>query len=134
VSPESVPTDRRYTKSHEWVKSEGSELTIGITDHAQAELTDIVFVDAPAEGKAVEAGASILVLESVKTVADVYAPVAGKVAKANPDLKGHPDLVNKDPYGRGWLVKLAPSGPFDEASLLSAEQYRAFVASGSPST
>ncbi|MGI0133318.1 MAG: glycine cleavage system protein GcvH, partial [Thermoplasmata archaeon] len=112
----------------EWVKAEGDLLVLGITDHAQSELTDIVFVDLPAVGKAVGAKASVLVLESVKTVADVYAPVASSVAGVNSDLTAHPELVNQDPYGKGWLVKLRPTAPFDPASLLTAEQYRAAIA------
>lgn len=122
-----LPDDRRYTKSHEWVRTEGADLVIGITDHAQAELTDIVFVDLPAVGKAVTAGQSVLVLESVKTVADIYAPAAGSVSAVNTELKAHPELVNQDPYGRGWIYRLTPGAPFDAAGLLSAEQYRASI-------
>jgi glycine cleavage system H protein len=125
-----IPDDRRYTKSHEWVRVEGDVATVGITDHAQSELTDIVFVDPAAQGKTVAAGGSVLVLESVKTVADVYAPGPGVVAEVNPELKGHPELVNQDPYGRGWLFRVKLSGPVDESGLLTADAYRAFVASG----
>lgn len=127
MSGEAVPDDRRYTKSHEWVRVEGGELVLGITDHAQAELTDIVFVDLPAAGKTVAAGASVLVLESVKTVADVYAPTAGTVVAANPELAKHPELVNREPYGGGWLVRIRPSGAFDPATLLDAAAYRALI-------
>jgi glycine cleavage system H protein len=123
-----TPSDRRYTKSHEWVKVEGSELLVGITDHAQSELTDIVFVDLPKPGKAVAAGASVLSLESVKTVSDVYAPAAGTLVTANEALKAHPELVNKDPYGAGWIFKLKPSGKFDPESLWTAQAYDASVA------
>jgi glycine cleavage system H protein len=125
MSGDLLPEDRRYTKSHEWVRVEGDELVIGITDHAQSELTDIVFVDLPAVGKEVAAGASVLVLESVKTVADVYAPAAGAVSAVNAELKTHPERINKDPYGAGWLVRLRPSAPFDAATLLDAAAYRA---------
>ncbi len=125
MSETKLPADLRYTKSHEWVRADGAELVVGITDHAQAELTDIVFVDLPAAGKAVAAGQGVLVLESVKTVADIYAPAAGTVTAANGELTAHPELVNQDPYGKGWLYRLRPSAPFDPASLLSAEQYRA---------
>ena len=125
-----IPADRQYTKSHEWVQLAGNRATVGITDHAQSQLTDIVFVDLPAAGKAVAAGASALVLESVKTVADVYAPGAGAIVEANAELKAHPELVNQDPYGKGWLVRIELAGPIDPASLLSADAYRAFVESG----
>ena len=125
-----IPTELRYTKSHEWVRLEGDVATIGITDHAQSELTDIVFVDLSAQGKTVAAGATVLVLESVKTVADVYAPVAGTVTFVNVDLKAHPELVNQDPYGKGWIFRMKFSEPVDPATFLSADDYRAFVASG----
>jgi glycine cleavage system H protein len=127
VTETKVPEGLRYAKSHEWVKVEGDTLTIGITDHAQSQLTDIVFVDLPAAGKAVNRGSGVLVLESVKTVADVYAPADGSVVEGNPDLKTHPELVNQDPYGRGWLVRLKATGPLD-AALLDAAGYRAFLA------
>jgi glycine cleavage system H protein len=130
MSTENLPADRRYTKTHEWVKSDGEELLLGITDHAQSELTDIVFVELPPAGKKVEGGASALVLESVKTVADVYAPATGTVVSANSDLKAHPEYVNQDPYGKGWLLRLKPDAPFDPATLLTPEQYRAAVAAG----
>ena len=124
------PRDRQYTKSHEWVKADGAELVVGITDHAQAELTDVVFVDLPKAGAAVAAGASVLVLESVKTVADVYAPVAGTIVRANDALKPTPGLVNSAPYEGGWLFRLKPAGPYDPAALLTAEAYEAFVVAG----
>jgi glycine cleavage system H protein len=127
-----VPDDRRYTASHEWVRAEGDDLVIGITDHAQAELTDIVFVDLPAAGKSVSAGASALVLESVKTVADVYAPVAGTIVAVNDQLKSKPELLNQDPYGAGWIFRLRPTNPpADLSSLLDAPGYRARLATPS---
>jgi glycine cleavage system H protein len=122
-----IPTELRYTKTHEWLRVEGSTVTLGITDHAQAQLTDIVFVDLPAVGKPVTKGAGVLVLESVKTVADVYAPGDGRVAAVNSELKGQPGLVNQDPYGKGWLVRLELSGPVDESRILSPEAYRALL-------
>lgn len=125
-----IPPDLRYTKTHEWLRIAGSTVTVGITDHAQSQLTDIVFVDLPAPGKVVAKGASALVLESVKTVADVYAPGPGRIAEANAALKAHPELVNKEPYGNGWLFRLELSGPLDESGLLSADAYRALVESG----
>ncbi len=125
-----IPPELRYTKSHEWVRVEGDVATIGITDHAQSELTDIVFVDPAAQGKTVARGASVLVLESVKTVADVYAPAAGSVSEVNPELKAHPEFVNQDPYGKGWIFRLKLSEPVPSEDLLSSDQYRAFVAGG----
>jgi glycine cleavage system H protein len=128
VTESKIPEHLRYTKQHEWVREESGELVIGITDHAQGELTDIVFVDLPASGKAVQAGGSVLTLESVKTVSDVYAPAAGAVTAANEELKKSPGLVNTDPYGKGWIYRMKSSGPTE--GLLSAAEYRAFIASG----
>ena len=125
-----VPDDLRYTKTHEWVRVEGTTVTVGITDHAQSQLTDIVYVDLPAPGKAVAQGASVLVLESVKTVADVYGPGTGSVVEANADLKAHPELINQDPYGKGWLYRMKLSAPIGSDELLSADAYRALLASG----
>jgi glycine cleavage system H protein len=125
---EKIPPELRYTKTHEWVRISGSSATVGITDHAQSQLTDIVFVDLPAAGKVVAKGTSALVLESVKTVADVYAPADGRIVEANAALKTHPELVNQDPYGKGWLYRLEVTGRIDEASLLSADDYRKLIA------
>jgi glycine cleavage system H protein len=130
MSDTKEPEDRRYTKSHEWVRIEGNVVTVGITDHAQSELTDIVFVDLPAVGKAVTGGSSALVLESVKTVADVYAPVAGTISEVNSDLKGHPELINQDPYGKGWIFKVRAAGPVDASVFLDAAGYRASWSAG----
>ena len=121
-----IPPELRYSKTHEWVRVEGNRATVGITDHAQSELTDIVFVDLPAVGKPVESGKAVLSLESVKTVSDVYAPGAGKVLEANGELKAHPELVNQDPYGRGWLFRIELSGALDPA-LMDADGYRKLV-------
>ena len=126
-----TPADRRYTKSHEWVKVEGDSATVGITDHAQGQLTDIVFVDLPPTGKAAVKATSLLVLESVKTVADVYAPGNGSVAAVNTDLKAHPELINQDPYGKGWIFKLHLSAPIAASELMNADEYRAFAAATS---
>ncbi|HXY46721.1 MAG TPA: glycine cleavage system protein GcvH [Thermoplasmata archaeon] len=130
MSETKVPEDLKYTKTHEWVRVEGNVATVGITDHAQGQLTDIVFVDLPAAGKPVTKGGSVLVLESVKTVADVYAPGDGTVESANGELKAHPELVNHDPYGKGWLYKLKLSGPLDTSGLLSPQAYRELEKSG----
>ena len=125
--PGSVPEDRRYTADHEWFRADGAEVVVGITDHAQRELTDVVFVDLPAVGKAVPGHGNVLTLESVKTVSDVYAPVAGTVSAVNDQLKTHPELINQDPYGAGWLFRLQPTTPVDTSVGLSAAEYRAQV-------
>ena len=127
MDPGKIPAELKYAKSHEWVRLEGSRATVGISDHVQSELTDIVFVDLPAVGKAATPGTSLLVLESVKTVADIYPPASGKVVEVNTELKSHPELVNQDPYGKGWIFRMELSGPLDPA-LLSAEDYRRFLA------
>lgn len=124
MSEGKIPPELKYTKSHEWLRLEGNRITIGVTDHAQSELTDIVFVDLPAVGKKVGAHASVLVLESVKTVADVYAPTEGTIVEVNGELKAHPEYINQDPYGKGWIFRMEASAPPDEASLLTAEAYR----------
>ncbi len=125
-----VPEDLAYTKSHEWVRIEGDVATVGITDHAQSELTDIVFVDLPSVGKDTKAGTSALALESVKTVADVNAPGNGTVIEVNSELKNHPEWINQDPYGKGWLFKVRLKGPIPGETLLTAEAYRSLIASG----
>ncbi|HYA10675.1 MAG TPA: glycine cleavage system protein GcvH [Thermoplasmata archaeon] len=121
-----IPAELKYAKTHEWVKVEGNRATVGITDHAQSELTDIVFVDLPSVGKPVESGKVVLSLESVKTVSDVYAPGSGRVVEVNAELKAHPELVNQDPYGKGWLFRLELAKGLDP-SLLDAEGYRRIV-------
>jgi glycine cleavage system H protein len=122
MSSSKVPEDRRYTKQHEWVREEKGELVVGITDHAQGELTDIVFVDLPAVGKEAIAGKPVLVLESVKTVADVYAPANGHVVAVNEELKKHPELMNQDPYGKGWVYRMKPTS--SPVGLLSPAEYK----------
>src|SRR6266850_8545975 len=101
-----IPSDLRYAKSHEWVRISGTEATVGITDHAQHELTDVVFVELPAVGKNVKAGESCAVVESVKTASDIYSPVSGEVVEANKAVVDNPALVNTDPYGAGWFYKV----------------------------
>jgi glycine cleavage system H protein len=120
--PTRVPEELRYTQDHEWVRAEGDQLTVGITDHAQSELTDVVFVDLPAKGKTLGEHDVALTLESVKTVAEVYSPAAGTLTEANPDLRTHPEYVNQDPYGKGWIFRMKPSTA--PAGLLSAAEYR----------
>ena len=119
-----IPEDLQYTKSHEWVRIEGDTATIGITDHAQDELGDVVFVELPEEGDTFDAGESFGTVESVKAVSDVYAPVGGEVVEVNSSLEDAPEKINDDPYGEGWLVKLRTSG---EADLLSPEEYEKVV-------
>lgn len=116
----SVPGDLKYTKSHEWVRTEGDTATIGITEHAQDELGDVVFVELPEEGASFDAGDSFGTVESVKAVSDLYAPVGGEVVEVNSALEESPEKINEDPYGEGWIVKLRTSG---DADLLSAEDY-----------
>jgi glycine cleavage system H protein len=121
------PNDRLYTKTHEWVLLAGSEATVGITRYAQEQLGDVVFVEFPTPGKKVEKGATLGNIESVKAVSEVFAPVTGEVAAANSELEIHPELVNQDPYGKGWLVRLAvPPGAAD--GLMDAAAYEKFLA------
>lgn len=127
MSAGAIPADRQYTKTHEWVSVSGTRATVGITDHAQSELTDIVFVDLPTVGKKVEAGQSVGALESVKTVADIYAPAAGTIVEVNSELKAHPELVNREPYAGGWLYRLDLAGTAP-TGLLDADGYRQLVA------
>ncbi len=122
-----MPEDLRYTKNHEWVRVEGSEAVVGITDFAQGELTDVVFVDLPPTGKTVDAGASVLVLESVKTVSDVYAPCGGVVSATNEALKKHPELINQDPYGSGWIFRLRVEGSPALDQTIGADEYRRII-------
>jgi glycine cleavage system H protein len=122
-----VPADLRYAKSHEWVRLEGDVATIGITDHAQHELTDVVFVELPAVGRSVAAGEACAVVESVKTASDIYSPVAGEVIAVNAAVGDNPALVNTAPYGAGFFFKLKVSDPAAVAALLSPEAYSAQV-------
>lgn len=118
-----VPSDLRYAKTHEWVRVAGEFATVGITDHAQHELTDIVFVELPKIGRALKAGESCAVVESVKTASDIYTPVAGEITAINDAVVANPALVNTDPYGEGWFFKVKLSNPAEAQSLLSAEDY-----------
>ncbi len=119
-----IPEDLQYTNSHEWVRIEGDTATIGITDHAQDELGDVVFIELPGEGDIFDAGESFGTVESVKAVSDLYAPVGGEVVEVNTSLEDAPEKINEDPYGEGWMVKLRTS---DEADLLSPEEYEKVV-------
>lgn len=117
----SAPEELQYTKSHEWVRTEDDTATIGITDHAQEELGDIVFVELPEQGATFDVGDSFGTLESVKAVSDLYAPVGGEVVEVNDTLNDSPERVNEDPYGGGWMIRLRVS---DEGDLLSADDYQ----------
>ena len=119
-----VPEDLQYTDSHEWVRIEGDTATIGITDHAQDELGDVVFVELPDEGATFDAGESFGTVESVKAVSDLYTPVGGEVVEVNSALEDAPENINEDPYGEGWIVKLRIT---DRADLLSPEEYEKVV-------
>jgi len=125
-----VPTDLRYTNDHEWVRLEGDEATIGITAYAADQLGDIVFVELPDTGRAVEQAAAFGVVESVKAVSDLFAPVSGEVIAANADLAARPELVNGEPYGAGWMIRVRVSDPAQLDDLLDAEAYDALIAAG----
>jgi len=118
-----VPADLKYAKSHEWVRLTGDTATIGITDHAQHELTDVVFVELPAVGRVVKAGEGCAVVESVKTASDIYSPLSGTVSEINPAVVNDPSLVNTAPYENGWFFKLKLSAPAETAALLSPSNY-----------
>lgn len=120
-----VPPDLRYAKTHEWIRIEGDTVTVGITDHAQAELTDIVYAEPPKAGADLKAGTTAAVVESVKAASDIYAPISGKVTEANADLAADPSLLNTDPYGRGWIWKMTLSSPAEVDALLGSEAYTA---------
>lgn len=121
------PSNVKYTKEHEWIRQEGDVAYVGITDYAQEQLGDIVFVDIQTEGETLEAGETFGTIEVVKTISDLFIPVAGEVLDQNAALADQPELVNQDPYGEGWLIKIKPSADADFDSLLDAEAYKALV-------
>ncbi len=123
----SYPDQLRYTKDHEWVALDGNVATIGITDFAQRELGDIVYVEVDTIGQALEAGAVFGTVEAVKTVSDLYLPVSGTIAELNEALNNAPELVNTDPYGAGWMVKMTVDNPEDVAALMDSAAYQALV-------
>ena len=122
------PTDRRYTKEHEWIAATGDTATIGITDYAQHELGDVVFVEVPKPGTKVETGKNFGTVESVKAVSDIYAPASGEVVEANGDLANTPEKINTDPHGTGWLIKVRLSNPAELNGLMDATAYEAYIA------
>ncbi|MEO6184616.1 MAG: glycine cleavage system protein GcvH [Verrucomicrobiota bacterium] len=119
-----VPTDLKYAKSHEWVRVSGDTATVGITDHAQHELTDIVFVELPAVGRKVKAGEACAVVESVKTASDIYSPISGEILEVNQAVVDKPELVNTDPHGNGWFYKIKLSDAAELNALLTPENYK----------
>ncbi len=119
-----VPSDLKYAKSHEWVRVSGDTATIGITDHAQAELTDVVFVELPEKGRKVKAGEACAVVESVKTASDIYSPVSGEILELNQPVVDNPALVNSGPFTEGWFYKIKLSNPAELNSLLSPDDYK----------
>lgn len=122
-----IPGNLKYTKEHEWIKIEGDTATVGITDFAQGELGDVVFVEVETEGEELDKEEVYGTIEAVKTVSDMYMPVSGKVVEVNEKLQDSPDLVNKDPYGEGWIIKIAIKDSSEAEELLSAEQYKNLV-------
>jgi len=122
------PANFRYTKEHEWVDVEGGVATIGITDYAQSELGDVVFVELPKVGAKLETGKSLGNVESVKAVSEIYAPATGEVTEANPELANKPELLNSDPHGAGWLIKVKLANPAELSSLMDGAAYEAYIA------
>jgi glycine cleavage system H protein len=120
-----VPEELRYTKDHEWIRIEGDEATVGITDFAQGELGDIVYLEIETEGESFDAGEVFGTVEAVKTVSDLFMPVAGEVIEVNEELESNPELVNSDPYGKGWLIKIKVSDQGDE--LMEAASYKELI-------
>ena len=126
----SVPKDLRYTREHEWAKQDGTRVRVGITAYAQEQLGDVVFVELPKLGAKVTAKKSFGVVESVKAVSDLFAPVSGEIVEVNAELPNKPETVNQDPYGKGWMIVIAPSSKAEWDQLLTAAQYEEFLAQG----
>lgn len=122
-----VPADLRYAKTHEWIRVEGDSITVGITDHAQAELTDIVYAEPPKVGAEVKAAATAAVVESVKAASDIYSPLSGTVTEVNAELAANPALLNTDPFGQGWIYKMKASNTAEVEALLTPEAYTAQI-------
>lgn len=122
-----VPSDLKYTKEHEWVRISGSKATIGITDYAQKQLGDIVFVELPNVDEEIDAGDEFGTVESVKSVSPIFQPMSGKTVDINTELNDQPELINEDCYGEGWLVRVEITNPAEVDSLMSAEEYKAFL-------
>jgi glycine cleavage system H protein len=122
-----IPSNLRYTKTHEWIRIEGAIAVVGITDHAQHELTDIVYVELPAVETACQAGAGAAVVESVKAASDIYAPVSGEIVAVNEQLSAAPELINQDPYGKGWMFKIKMQDPSEAQELMTGEEYATHI-------
>jgi len=122
-----VPEDLKYTREHEWMRVEGERVRVGITDYAQTSLGDVTFVQAPQVGASFKRGEVCATVESVKAVSDVYAPISGRVVEVNENLAGQPELVNRSPYGEGFLCVMEPEGPVDESGLMDADAYRRYI-------
>ncbi len=122
-----IPQDLKYTREHEWIRAEGDNGTVGITDYAQHALTDVVFVELPETGKKIIQSKSFCTIESVKSVSDVFAPASGEVVEANEEVSEKPELVNKDPYGGGWIAKIKIANKSELNNLMSAEQYKQYL-------
>ena len=122
-----VPEDLLYTESHEWIRREGDKIRVGITDHAQAELTDVVYVELPKMGATYDARGTIAIVESVKAASDIYAPVKGTVSEVNKELESNPALVNTDPYGQGWIYVMLVENPDHLKDLKDAAAYKAMI-------
>ncbi len=123
-----VPENYKYTKTHEWVKTEDEIAIVGITFYAQKKLRDIIYVELPEKGKTIKAGEPIGTVESVKTTEEIYAPVSGIIVEVNNELTSSPELINKDPYGKGWIIKLKISNTSELANLMNANEYKSYIA------
>ncbi|HDR90041.1 MAG: glycine cleavage system protein GcvH [Bacteroidales bacterium] len=122
-----IPKNLKYTEDHEWIRVEGKEAFVGVTDFAQGELGDVVFIEIETAGESLGKGEAFGTIEAVKTVSDLFMPVSGKVEEVNPELENNPEIVNKDPYGKGWMIKITPSDLSELDSLLSPEEYEALL-------
>jgi len=122
-----VPDRLRYRDSHEWIDASQDPAPVGITDHAQEELTDVVFAELPKLGRKVSAGEQVAVIESVKAASDIYAPMAGEIVAVNEELSGNPSLINTDPYGAGWMFKIKIANPAEAETMLSPDAYRTLI-------
>lgn len=122
-----LPQDRRYTTEHEWAREDGDHIVVGITDYAQDQLGDVVYVDLPEEGTEVKAGQPFGEVESTKSVSDLFSPVSGRVVRRNTEVDGNPELINSDPYGKGWLVVLEPAGGESVTDLMDASAYEKHI-------
>jgi glycine cleavage system H protein len=122
-----IPENLRYTKEHEWAMADGETALIGITDYAQGELGDIVFVEMPGVGNTIEQSKSCASIEAVKAVSDFYAPLSGEVLEVNTELESDPTLINQDPYGKGWIIKLKMSDPSELDALMAPEEYKSLI-------